>query len=501
MVFEQYTRTTILILAQIHTMKILFSFIFGFIIFFQLTAQKLESVIYLESFQKEEIGALLGISVNYDVDIFKVKYYTPDINGNEHLASGIICIPLSDTEVFPLACYQHGTVGSRDDVPSNLQGGYILAVVFASYGYVVTTPDYLGLGDSPGIHPYVHAATEASAAIDLLYAARELDRDDDTFSMSDQLFITGYSQGGHASMAAQQVIEHDFSHDFSVTAAAHMSGPYSISEKMIEFTLGENEYFTPSYIAATMLGYKEAYPNLLANIEIQDVFKSQYLVDVNAYANEDISLWDLNDRFVQDLMTENGVVRPRDLIKEDILDEILNDPDSPIFNVFKDNDTYDWAPTAPTRLFYCEGDDVVKYQNAILAETVMNANGAADVLAVKSDDFVLLDHTACVLPASFSSILFFGNYQNVMTSLADLTEDSELTINNNNELLQINISSETYRINNKLLIRDMNGRLILSTTLDNGKSYYNIANLPKGMYIIHVIHKDKLLKTRRIVKF
>ncbi|NNK89912.1 MAG: hypothetical protein HKO89_04830, partial [Saprospiraceae bacterium] len=146
------------------------------------TSQNLESVTYLESFQKDEISSMIGLSVNYGVDLYKVRYYTPDINGDEHVASGLICIPQSQSRSFPLACYQHGTVGSRDDVPSNLQGGYLLAVIFASYGYVITTPDYLGLGDSPGIHPYVHAATEASAAIDLLYAARELDAQDDTFS-------------------------------------------------------------------------------------------------------------------------------------------------------------------------------------------------------------------------------------------------------------------------------------------------------------------------------
>ena len=51
-------------------------------------------------------------------------------------------------------------------------------MIFAAFGYVVCAPDFVGLGDSPGVHPYVHAKTEASAAIDMLRAARELDADD-----------------------------------------------------------------------------------------------------------------------------------------------------------------------------------------------------------------------------------------------------------------------------------------------------------------------------------
>lgn len=482
-------------------MKYFCSAILGLLLVFQTEAQKLESVSFLDAFQKEEIGLLLGISVNYGVDLYKVRYYTPDVYGNEHVASGLICIPQSESRVFPLACYQHGTVGSRDDVPSNLQGGYLLAVIFASYGYVVTTPDYLGLGDSPGIHPYVHAATEASAAIDLLYATRELDQQDDSFSLSEQLFITGYSQGGHASMAAQQEIETNFSQDFNVTAAAHMSGPYSISEKMMEFALGEDEYHNPSFVGAVFLGYNEAYPNILNDIEIDDIFKAEYIDDINAYADEDITLWELNDRFVEDLTAEHGVVRPRDLIKEEIVDDIFNDPSSAISTVLRANDTYNWAPSAPTRLYYCEGDDVVNFDNSLIAESVMNAIGASDVLAVKSDEFSPLDHTGCVLPASFSSILFFGAYQNILTSADDLIDDPNLTINNNNELLLVNIPVEKYGSHNKLIIRDMSGRMVLNINVDPGMTYHDISNLPMGMFIVNIVHEVNLIKTGRIIKF
>ena len=115
--------------------------------------------------------------------------------------------------------------GSR---PSERRGGWELAGVGAALGYVAVAPDYLGLGESRGFHPYVHAATEASAAIDLLYAAQEF-AEKQKFPLNGQLFLTGYSQGGHASMALHRELERNYSKIFPVSAAAHLSGPYSIS--------------------------------------------------------------------------------------------------------------------------------------------------------------------------------------------------------------------------------------------------------------------------------
>ncbi|MBT8190905.1 MAG: alpha/beta hydrolase, partial [Bacteroidia bacterium] len=157
-------------------------------------SQELESFDFLDSFTKDEISIQIGISVNYGVDLYKIRYYTPDLNGDQHIASGLLCVPQSQNLAFPLACYQHGTIlNGRDDVPSNLQGGYTLALVFASYGYVVCAPDLLGLGDSPGIHPYIHAKSEASASVDMLYATIEMSEASELFYLNDQLFISGYS--------------------------------------------------------------------------------------------------------------------------------------------------------------------------------------------------------------------------------------------------------------------------------------------------------------------
>jgi hypothetical protein len=45
----------------------------------------------------------------------------------------------------------------------------------------------------------------------------------------------------------------------SVTAAAHLSGPYSLSGAMRDLILSETEYSYPAYIPNTVLGFNEAY--------------------------------------------------------------------------------------------------------------------------------------------------------------------------------------------------------------------------------------------------
>lgn len=87
----------------------------------------------------------------------------------------------------------------------------------------MSLPDYLGLGDSPGRHLYCHSKTEATASIDL-YVLQKLCQLKNVL-YNDQLFIFGYSQGGHAAMATTREIQLNHSDEFTITASAPMSGP------------------------------------------------------------------------------------------------------------------------------------------------------------------------------------------------------------------------------------------------------------------------------------
>ena len=62
----------------------------------------------------------------------------------------------------------------------------------------------------------------------MLIAMQELNKQL-SVKTNEQLFLTGYSQGGHACMATQKKLEEEYTNQFTITASSPMSGAYDIS--------------------------------------------------------------------------------------------------------------------------------------------------------------------------------------------------------------------------------------------------------------------------------
>lgn len=132
-------------------------------------AQTLVSYNLIRTYTTTQIDSILAangipgiiLPSTYDVDVYKVVYNTADADTLPIVASGALFIPKNPQCRVPVMSYQHGTVSVKTDVPSTLQAlEVIIGETSASDGAVVAMPDYIGLGDSPGLHPYVHAYTE-----------------------------------------------------------------------------------------------------------------------------------------------------------------------------------------------------------------------------------------------------------------------------------------------------------------------------------------------------
>ncbi len=115
-----------------------------------------------------------------------------------------------------------------------------LVTRLASQGYVVVGSDYLGLGKSNyAYHPYLHSASEASATIDAMRAARSVLQHLKT-PLSGKVMLSGYSQGGHTAMATQREIEAHLSKEFHLVASAPISGPYALEQTFLDSWSGSN---------------------------------------------------------------------------------------------------------------------------------------------------------------------------------------------------------------------------------------------------------------------
>ncbi len=463
-------------------------------------AQHLVSYELVESLSATEVGAVFGLPVLYGVDSYRVLYTTPDINGNDHTASGLVSIPNDTTGIYPLLAVQHGTVSSRDDVPSNLEGGSVIGLVFNGFGFVTAQADFLGLGESPGIHPYVHNDSEAWVARDLMRATREMVDELGTFGLNDQVFVTGYSQGGHAAMALHKLLEEEHNDEFTVTAASPMSGPYSISEAMVDFSLGDDEYFFSAYLAWVTLSMKTAYPNELADFEVEDVFKPQYISAINRFVNEEIDLNDLNDSLQTGLIADVGRVTPKDLIFPDILDALKNDPTHPLSVALQKQDNYDWTPNAPVRIQYCIGDDQVTFRNAIIAVDKMNENGAADVQGMEHG--ATLNHGGCVFPSVTATLVFFQDLAQVLSNTNDFTLEDYDQIRAASDAENVYLFTDQKMLNElgslDVNVFDVNGRRIQRTMINNKLETINFPNGISDMTIITISSGNQLIQTLKL---
>ncbi len=463
---------------------------------FSAFSQNLISSTFLGSKSKEELTSEFNVNIfKNGVDYYKLNYATLDVHGVQDTASGLLAIPDDLSKVYPLLCYQHGTVASRADVPSNLQGGWEITVIYGGMGYVSVTPDYLGLGDSRGFHPYMHSASEASAAVDMMRAAKEFAANNDVF-INEQVFVTGYSQGGHAAMALFRELETNLSDEFVVTAATPMSGPYSISGVMRDLILREEEYFTPSYLPNTMLSYETVYGNVFNTLE--DIFKPAYVPAIQQYFDGMIDLDDLNTQLIDKLVENEGASIPVFMFQNDRIDAVKNDPNDPINVDLRDNDVFNWTPQAPTRMYYCGADEQVPFENSILADSVMNANGAPDVGAFNMNPNA--SHFECVAPAVTTSIFFFTIFQRIDIATATTEASAPAPFKIYPNPVQNNLFVKEIPAEGELVLYDLNGRTYSSLHLQKGDNELDVGALPTGVYIAEIRTGDAIWHRKIIVE-
>ena len=454
-----------------------------FVFLTPVTGQQLISSTFLGSKTQAQLVSQFGLPfIQYGAKYYRVTYTTVNVQGKLDTVSGLVGVPDDPAKVYPRLVYQHGTSGSKLDVPSytaSSGGEGSLGLLGAGFGFVSLLPDYLGLGVSDGFHPYVHAASEASVAIDLLNALPAFAAQN-SVHVNNQLFITGYSQGGHASMALHRAIETDTSAPFEVTAAAHLSGPYSIGGVMRDLILSDNIYYYPAYLPNTILSYQTVYGNLFN--QLSEVFNPPYVNIISQFYNGSISLNTLNTQLIALLTANAGACRPLHMLNPDMVQTIQTNPDHPFNQALRDNDVYAWAPQAPTRIFYCMADDQVPYLNSIVARDTMLQRGAANLVA--QDVSPQSDHGACFAPALTTTIFFFLGYSHIetFTSTASL-QMGALT-------LQPNPATTSVELRNLpgegcLRITDLNGRLQYTAELGSGDARVDVSGLDRGCYLLH----------------
>ncbi len=349
--------------------------------------------------QLEFIGS--PFDARFDVDIYRISYESIGVDSDPILLSALLAIPKDSDGPLPLLSYQHGTVVTRSGAPSMVGSGALLivsnqesfiGVALASRGYVAVLPDYVGLGLSTEYPTYLHAATEASAVVDALRAARGAAASLEV-EVSQRLFLLGYSQGGHATMAAHRALERDEPEEFTIVASAPMSGPYDLSGVSFAASMSSQPTPTPFPVPYLLLTLNQVY-DLVPNDS------SLFSEDV-ADTLPDLFDWETPGDVINEAMVPAGEPPPKvavDSLNPDLLSALAEDSDHPMRTALRDNDVYDWTPVAPVHLYYCTGDTTVPPQNAEIAYAAFEDRGA-DVTLIEPEVAAGGDHIDCFVPS------------------------------------------------------------------------------------------------------
>jgi hypothetical protein len=269
--------------------------------------------------------------------------------------------------------YLHGTSVSFYDAPSNPNvfgelsengesfDGPPSSAIFAGAGLVYVAPDYLGLGDSTvPRHRYFHAATEASSAADLLAASREV-LTSLRVRRGGELFTFGFSQGGHAALALQRLLE---CRRLEVTATATVGGVLDPERFFLSGIADEVTVTLPLYTSYILLAYDDVY----------DVFGRPADVFRRPYAATVPGLFDMR-HFFDDVLAGLPPTS-RELIRASYFRAVRDDPDEPLRVRLRQNAVDRWRPAAPIRVYHSQDDEEVFFEDMLVSVDRLRNRGA-----------------------------------------------------------------------------------------------------------------------------
>ncbi|MBX7043869.1 MAG: hypothetical protein K1X85_13305 [Ignavibacteria bacterium] len=311
----------------------------------------------------------------FDVKYFALKYRTQYM-GKPLDTRGLIVVP-QGIDTAHLLMYTHGTempseaLGARDISPSNYAGETDknrdvrnMGLGWASAGYVVFMPDYIGYGLTIGTdHPYMYLPEMFISNIDGLLAAKQFIKKNTSLLYGNNLFLAGWSQGGAASLSAHRHIQEQYPSEFKILGSSHLAGPHN-------FKRFHNEILSK--------GGEE--------VETMPIF-SWAVYSINKFSELKRPTDQIYQFPVSDQMTSifTPTKDPDKVFKASFKDNILNGNDTLYERVLLRNSNHQgWLPAGKVILHHGDNDKVVPFYNSIDARDGILAAGGDVKLYVYS---------------------------------------------------------------------------------------------------------------------
>ena len=348
-----------------------------------------------------------------DVRVVAINYATVGVKGETADSSGVVLVPTGScaNSSYPLVAYAKGTDVQRLRTLANPADGetFLLAAMYAAQGYAVVATDYLGFAKSSySFHPYLHADSEASSVIDSIRAARAAAASQGV-SLSGKVMLTGYSQGGHSSMAAQRAIERDNAGEINVVAGAHLAGPYNLSGSFkLTSAIAGYQFFVPYLVTA----WQKIYGNIYTNVT--QAFKLPYSNYIESLLPNPVLTF--TTLVTSGSLPGGAPDAARDLVfQQAFLTDVRTNESSGLFVDARKNDLLGWNPKARTLMCGGAGDPTVPpgvHMN--VAQADFSSRGLSNVTSVDVDPAIRatfgVGGAAPTDPTSAAFATYFGSY-------------------------------------------------------------------------------------------
>ena len=375
--------------------KFLIFFFFFFLIVscddYEIVQVHLDTYLKLYTQDKGQVMNAIQISqfsdiakyINYGVSLYTITYNTT-YKGENIKASGLVAFPETTNNV-PILNFNHGTTSLHRDAPSEDLFQYGFLSNAASAGYIFVIPDYLGFGVSDNIvHPYYRSDITGSTIVDMLRATKEL-AEIEGYNFNGDVFLSGYSEGGFATMSAHKTLEENNFQGLNLVASAPASGGYDMTG-MLNYFLSLDTYHQPYYLAYVAISYKTSYD---WELPLTDIFNEPYASLIPQYFNGQYSGGEINSVLSYSVNL---------LLNENFRNNFYTDPSlNVVVEAFEENSFNQWVPKTKMFMYHGTADITVPYQNSVDTYNNFIANGVNSSLV----EFIPLEsqtHSSGAIP-------------------------------------------------------------------------------------------------------
>lgn len=302
---------------------------------------------------------------DYKVSVTRISYRTTLKDGSPITASGVIFLPeqAATHKPYPLLSFQHPTAFSNAEIPTGYNYGsasFSYQLYFATNGYIVTSPDYVGYGDaSTTPHNYEHEQSLAQATIDMLLATKAY-LAQQQISWNDQIFLAGYSEGGYATLSTQKLIERNYGSSLKLAGSSCGAGPYA----MPAFFRYVTQNTTAGGVANQIYAWQTLSYNRIYNLNkpISYFFKAPYA-----------------ELITQSLDNARTILLSFDQICTDEFLADVRNPASAFSQALDDNDLTDWSTPTATQFIHSQEDEIVPFLTSQQTYSAMRQRGSRNL--------------------------------------------------------------------------------------------------------------------------